>query len=93
MSVDLRCTYVGMAKKLLDNANISTVGQHVRSKAVSQDVRRYLVRCYSYSRRPLPYYFEDPLPCKWSPKSRYKDMNLREITFGESAASRLKICV
>ena len=93
MGVDLGSAYIGMSEELLYHTDIRAVGQHVRSEAMPQDVRRYPVRRDPDIRRALLYYLEHALPREWPPKPRHENVRLRQIPLREGAASRIEICI
>ena len=60
--IDLRRADVGMTEKLLNRADIRTMREHVRSKAMSENMRRDPLRSNAHGRGAGADDSEDALP-------------------------------
>ena len=81
VGVDLGRPDVGMSEELLNGADIRAVREHMRGKAVPEDVRGNAVRGDSDRGSPGADDLEDALPRKRPAKAREENVALGEIAF------------
>ena len=78
--VNLRRADVGVPQQFLNRPDVRSVGQHVRGKAMAQDMRGYPLGGDSDGNGALTDDLEDALAGERTPAPRQEDMRLAQVS-------------